>query len=117
MPDLYSNIGEKIQQLREEAGLSQEEFARMLGYTSSAVISYYESGQRRIKIEEIIKIANIFEIDYHQLLPKEVDELIPLTDEAKKFRADRKEIKKFDSDQLEKDFQDKKGFKKMSEDL
>jgi len=119
MSNVYKKIGENIQRLREAAGLTQEEFARLLGYTSPSTITYYEKGMRRIKLDEIIKIANIFHIDdYQELLPND-DSLIEsdLTPEAVKFRAEQAELKNFNHSKLEEDFKSKSGFRKVEDNL
>ncbi len=48
----YSEIGRKIQQAREEAGLSQGELAVKIGCTQSA-LSNYELGKRRLQLSKL----------------------------------------------------------------
>lgn len=50
------SIGRRIQEAREEAGLSQEELASRLGITQSA-LSNYELGKRRLHLSNLQKIA------------------------------------------------------------
>ncbi len=49
-------IGKRIQKAREEAGLSQDELATMIGITQSA-LSNYELGKRRLYLANLQEIA------------------------------------------------------------
>ena len=51
-----NDVGKRIQQAREEAGLSQEELASRLGVTQSA-LSNYELGKRRLHLANLQGIA------------------------------------------------------------
>jgi transcriptional regulator with XRE-family HTH domain len=55
---IYQTIGERIQQAREERGLTQEELAAKLGCTQSA-LSNYELGKRRIYLAGLEQIAQM----------------------------------------------------------
>lgn len=57
LDDLYQTIGERIRRARESAGLSQQELAKRIGYSSSATISHFESGERKISILDLQQIA------------------------------------------------------------
>src|SRR3989339_160046 len=78
MTDYYVELGNKIRDLREHNGLTQEEFARLLGNYSASVISYFEKGARHLKAEEISKIAelNKLEIFEYSKLPDSISALI-----------------------------------------
>jgi len=52
------DIGRKLQQAREDAGLSQEQLASMLGCAQST-LSNYEKGKRRIYLTQLENIAEI----------------------------------------------------------
>ena len=54
----YQEIGRKLQNAREEAGLSQQELAKMLECTQSA-LSNYELGKRRVYLAEIERIGKV----------------------------------------------------------
>ena len=56
----HRNLVEKLKQARIEAGLDQEEAARLLGKTQSYV-SKIESGQRRIDVIQLKNLAKIYE--------------------------------------------------------
>lgn len=52
------DIGRKLQQAREDAGLSQEQLAGMLGCAQST-LSNYEKGKRRLYLTQLENIAEI----------------------------------------------------------
>jgi len=54
----YREMGRRIQQAREQAGLSQAELAAKLRCTQSA-LSNYELGKRRIHLSNLEQIAHI----------------------------------------------------------
>lgn len=60
-------IGRRIRAAREEAGLSQEQLGEMIGYSAMGV-SHLESGDRKIKLEDLQKIAEKLEADINYLL-------------------------------------------------
>ena len=66
---IYSNehrtLVERLKQARKEAGLGQEEVAKILK-VSQSYISKIESGQRRVDIVQLKAFARIYrkEIDY-----------------------------------------------------
>lgn len=53
----YEQIGKKIQHAREEAGMSQEELAKMIGCTQAS-LSNYELGKRRLYLADLQKIGH-----------------------------------------------------------
>jgi len=54
----YSQIGKRIQEAREEAGLSQGELAARIGCTQSA-LSNYELGKRHLRLGQLEQIAQV----------------------------------------------------------
>ncbi|HLR09056.1 MAG TPA: helix-turn-helix transcriptional regulator [Bacillota bacterium] len=60
-------FGEKIQKLRKEAGISQEEMAFQL-QVSRQTISKWENDKGYPETEKIIKMSNIFHITLDYLL-------------------------------------------------
>lgn len=54
----FKEIGRKLQLAREEAELSQEQLANLLGCAQST-LSNYEKGKRRIYLTQLEKIAEI----------------------------------------------------------
>ena len=57
---IKDEIGRKIQQARDEAGLSQEELASRLGLTQAA-LSNYELGKRQLNLTTLEKLARALE--------------------------------------------------------
>jgi len=55
---VYRNIGMKIQQARQELGLTQQEMASRLHCTQAA-LSNYELGKRRLDFADLEQIAEI----------------------------------------------------------
>jgi transcriptional regulator with XRE-family HTH domain len=69
---VYREIGRRIQQAREESGLTQEELAARLGCTQSA-LSNYELGKRRLYLSLLNEIAQVLgkPLDYFLESPVE----------------------------------------------
>lgn len=65
--ELYKKVAERIIKLREERGLSQQEFAGMLDYEKSNM-SRLESGKVNIKLNTIYKVAQALNISMSELL-------------------------------------------------
>ncbi|WP_129721393.1 helix-turn-helix domain-containing protein [Xylanivirga thermophila] len=57
----------RLKQLRENAGLTQDELAKKLNLTQST-IAYYESGRKMPTLENAIIIAKLFDISFDYLL-------------------------------------------------
>ncbi len=67
MSKFYSRLGEKIKDLRTSKGLSQEKLAEALGI-SRVSFSQIENGERKITVEEISKLSELFNITCDILL-------------------------------------------------
>ena len=65
--DKQKMIGEKVRQLRAEAGLTQEELGKKIGYSAMGV-SYLEKGMRKIKVGDLEQIADVLNTDINILL-------------------------------------------------
>ena len=63
----FATFGERLRELRKEKGLSQDEFAKILG-TSKQILSRYELGQRSPKIEQVSKYAEKLKVSVDYLL-------------------------------------------------
>lgn len=66
----FKNIGERIQQARDEAGLTQAELSRRLGITQAA-LSNYELGKRRLYLHQIQEIADLLGRDLNYFIQDE----------------------------------------------
>ncbi|MGM9986090.1 MAG: helix-turn-helix domain-containing protein [Bacillaceae bacterium] len=61
------SFSDKLQTLRKEKGLSQEQLAEILDVSRQAV-SKWESGQTYPEIDKLIKISDLFQISLDELL-------------------------------------------------
>ncbi len=61
------NFGEKLKQLRKDAGMTQAELAKRLNVTKS-VVSYYELQERNPSPDVLIRLAGIFHVTTDYLL-------------------------------------------------
>ena len=62
-------IGEKLRQVREAQGLTQDALAMRLG-TDRKVISKHESGQQDMKMSSFIDYLEVLDVTPDQLLPE-----------------------------------------------
>ena len=60
---------EQLKKLREDKGLSQTDFAKIIGLTRSA-ISMYELGKREPNLDTLEKFANFFNVSIDELIDK-----------------------------------------------
>jgi len=63
-------IWEKIKKLRQDANMSQDDFAKALE-VSRVTFSQIEQGERELKHSELIKIATLFEMSLDNLVAEE----------------------------------------------
>ena len=72
---IQKKIGKRIQKAREEAGLSQEELASLMGCTQAA-LSNYELGKRRLYLANLAQLAKILHkpINYFLEEPEDISE-------------------------------------------
>ena len=71
MDDLLTQIGQRIRKHRERSRLSQEQLAERID-VSSQTISTAETGKKRLRVENIIKICEVLEISPDYLLLGEI---------------------------------------------
>lgn len=65
-----ARFSDRLRFLRQKAGLSQQDFAKMLGSVSKSSINMYERGEREPSIETLEAIADFFNVDLDYLLGK-----------------------------------------------
>lgn len=71
--ELLKNVGVKIQQIREEKGLSQSKLiAKMIGEFNVPNLSRIENGHNNPTIFTLFRIAQALEISLPQLLEYEI---------------------------------------------
>ena len=63
-------IGNRVKELRQHLGMNQERLAELLGVKRQAVSSM-EKGERKICVDELIKLAEIFNLSVESLLDLE----------------------------------------------
>ena len=68
MPSLYEQIGQKIRELRTQAGLSQEKLASELGVAANTV-SRWETGTYKTTPEDLDKLARYFQVPISCFFP------------------------------------------------
>ncbi len=68
---LYKLIGEKIKSAREATNMSQKDLAEKVGFESATALSLIETGDRKISIDVLQKIADIFHLDLNYFLGKD----------------------------------------------
>ena len=73
------DFGQKLRNLRLEAGMTQAELAQRLNITK-AVISYYELHERCPSPEVLIKLASIFHVSTDYLLGISNRKMIDVSD-------------------------------------
>lgn len=67
----YEFIGKKIRDAREAANMSQKDLASKLDYESATAISYLESGERKVSVVDLEKIATTLDRDIRFFLGSE----------------------------------------------
>lgn len=70
-------IGKRIKKLREEKGLTQEVFAKEM-YITRQTVAKWETGRQDFKTQEIIKIADFFDVTCDYLLRGVSSELVDI---------------------------------------
>ncbi|MCR5033839.1 MAG: helix-turn-helix domain-containing protein [Clostridia bacterium] len=61
-------VGENLKRIRKERGLTQEDLAKIIGYSSQQAIARLENADRAPRYEIAVKIAEKLEIDVFELL-------------------------------------------------
>lgn len=70
---IYKTLGNRIRAARESVGLSQEQLARQMGYTSPATVSHFESGARKISIADLHKLSSALGVPLEYFLIENED--------------------------------------------
>ena len=66
MKELY-NLGKNLRSLRRQFGYTQKQVADSLGITASSYYGY-ESGRAVPTLQNFIKLAKLYDVDYKELL-------------------------------------------------
>jgi transcriptional regulator with XRE-family HTH domain len=74
-------IAERLRAAREQAGLSQGQVAKILGY-QRPTISEIEAGRRRVAADELPKFAEIYDVTVAWLMQTDSEETDPAVELA-----------------------------------
>ena len=64
---MSNRLGEKIKEIRLEKGMSQEEFAKELGYTSKSTVNKIEKGVNDISYDKLELLIQKFDLEVNEL--------------------------------------------------
>ena len=77
------NVGERLRAIRRQKGLSLHDVeARSDLEFKASVLGAYERGERAISVPRLLRLAEIYEVPPDQLLPRDADIEINLTEGA-----------------------------------
>lgn len=91
-------IGKNIRMAREEAGLSQLDLAKALGFESATAVSLIESGERKISAENLSVLARTLHRDMKFFFGQEessIDVQVALRADKDLNKEDREAILRF----------------------
>lgn len=86
------DLGQKIKLLRQQAGLSQEKLAELIGVTFQQV-QKYENGQTTLNILKLQHIATALKVSVTDFFGTSTTQQIRLTDEEDQLLQDFRRIK------------------------
>lgn len=69
-------LGDKIKEIRLKEGMSQEEFAKELGYTSKSTINKIEKGINEISYDKLIVLIEKYKLSLDQVFEKEKADIL-----------------------------------------
>lgn len=58
-----NEILKRLVRAREQAGLSQGQAAKLLGFASPSTVSHYESGERDLTVKTLLDMCRIYDVD------------------------------------------------------
>lgn len=90
--------GNRIAELREKKGWTQEELAASIGITRAA-LSHYEKNRRKPDFETLMQLADIFEVSIDYLIGRTLNPKSTMDNEVRQF-TDQLELS--DADLLER---------------
>ncbi len=80
------NMGDRIKQLRQEKGLTQEELGKYIGVKKAAIMKYEKGNVKNMKRSSIEILSKLFNVTPSYLMcldePKTESNVFPLADEA-----------------------------------
>ena len=72
---MSNKLGEKIKEIRLENGMSQEEFAKELGYTSKSTVNKIEKGVNDMSYDKLELLIQKFDLEVNELFDNLADDL------------------------------------------
>jgi transcriptional regulator with XRE-family HTH domain len=76
-----AHVGERLRAIRRQKGLSLHDVEARSGHEFKAsVLGAYERGERAISVPRLLRLSEIYEVPADQLLPRETDLEINLTE-------------------------------------
>jgi transcriptional regulator with XRE-family HTH domain len=74
-------VGDRLRAIRRQKGLSLHEVEARSGHEFKAsVLGAYERGERALSVSRLVRLAEIYDVPPDQLLPRDADVEIDLTD-------------------------------------
>lgn len=67
---MVETIGKRIKKLRIKNKITQKQLAKGLN-VSKSTISYYEKGMRNISVDNLVEIADFFDVDINVLIGRD----------------------------------------------
>lgn len=86
-----SDFGTKIKRIRKDCGMTQQEFADVLGYAHKSTINKIESGQEDMSYQKLLVFIKEFMVDVKELFDltdEDIDQIDLMIDEAKRPKHD-----------------------------
>ncbi len=68
--NLYEKLGKNIRKIRKAKKMTQEDLGKVLGVSKTSIVNY-ESGQRKISLDFIVKLCKFYELSFDELIPLE----------------------------------------------
>ena len=82
-----SKLGDKIKEIRINEGLSQEAFAKELGYSSKSTINKIEKGINEISYDKLMLLIDKYNLTLNQMFENNSNEIpLPKTTNSKVLR-------------------------------
>ncbi len=85
MSKIHIKLGQRIKELRQRLGITQQKLAELLGVSRPTIVQI-ENGERKVSAEELIKLSEIFDLPVEGLLDLKKEPEVILNSIKKKAR-------------------------------
>jgi transcriptional regulator with XRE-family HTH domain len=68
---MSKKLGKRIKEIRKKNGMTQEEFARSLGYTSKSTINKIEEGINEMSYEKLMLLIKTYSLSLSDIMDEE----------------------------------------------